>query len=265
MSPCCADLLRVVVGARDRHPVLRVGEGEQVLERRGHLGVVDALLGLGDDLGGEPGPVRVVGLEQLLDVLGLAVGQREVGAVVRADRTGDGVDDDEQGHPGTDHDPAVADAGAGEGCQHGRKRYASVASDSHGGYPPNGRHRSQRDTCCSCSPVVRARRRCRDRVAPPVRQAAAPVAGRPGRSTVRATAAAGRTTRRPGPSPRRRASRRRPSWHASAAAAAVSPASGSATASAQNTGSVRSPATSPPATAASSPNATRCAAGPSRP
>ena len=113
-----ADLLGVVVRAGDGDPVLRRGEVVDLLERRPHLGIVDALLGLGDDLRDEAGAVGVVRLEQVLDVLRLAVGQREVGAVVGSDGAGDGVDADEQGDPGSDDDPAVADAGAGEAGKH---------------------------------------------------------------------------------------------------------------------------------------------------
>ena len=205
-----ADLLRVVVRAGDRHAVLRGGEVDRASSAppstSGSSTPCSALTTICAE---NPARFGVVRLEQLLDVLGLAVGQREVGAVVRADGAGDGVDDDEQGDPGPDDDPAVADAGAGEGGQHGRKRYATVASTSRG-LSPDGL-----DIGHSATPAVhlrqlaRARRRCRDRAAPPVRPAAAPVAGRPVRSTVRATAAGGRTTRRRGPSPRRRASRRR--------------------------------------------------------
>ena len=115
-----ADLLRRVVRRRDRDVLDLLDVGEQLLHRRLHLGVGDPLRCLEHDLGREAGAVGRVRLEQLLHLLGLAGGKREVGAVVGADGTGDAVDDDQQCDPRTDHDPTMADADAGDPLQRAR-------------------------------------------------------------------------------------------------------------------------------------------------
>ena len=64
------------------------------------------------DLGREAGLLGRVRLEQFLHFLRLAGREREVGAVVGSDGTGDGVDDDQQSDPRTDHHPAMPNTGA---------------------------------------------------------------------------------------------------------------------------------------------------------
>jgi hypothetical protein len=95
------------------------GEVHDLGEGRLDLWVLHPLFGSDHDLSGEPGPVWIIGLEQLLDVLGLTVREHEVRPPVGADPGGDGVDADEQSQPHADDDPAVAQARAREGGKHG--------------------------------------------------------------------------------------------------------------------------------------------------
>ena len=81
-----ADLLRVVVRAGDGDAVLLAAKSAISVIAAWTAGSSTPCSALDDDLAAKPAVFGVVRLEQLLDVLRLAVGQREVGAGSRARR-----------------------------------------------------------------------------------------------------------------------------------------------------------------------------------
>ena len=111
-----------VVRAGDADAVELFDLGEQSLHRGLHLRVVDALLGLEDDLRVEAGPIGVRRFELALHVARLAVRQLHVGPVVRADdAVGDDVEDDEDCDPRDEDESTAAYAESGDAIEHGGK------------------------------------------------------------------------------------------------------------------------------------------------